>query len=734
MNLRRYKLVFLFFLCVFSPVMLQAQLVRHSYRFYNNLSVSAPECGPDLVQAQAPGSCGAPASPGSFAFESLPACGLARTVYHTNMHWGLRYPNSSGAITNTYTIHMYVKNTDWGTHTWARIIDFSNGGADAGIYYKSSGTSADRCLDFYPSGVVGACPWFTIGTYYLLTFTRNAATNIVDVYVNNSLFTSYNDAAGRYVGATGTPIYIYRDDAVVTCESAEANFAYLSFTNQYSNQHTVDSVYNEICTIANAPSADFVFNPTRSCNFPENIQVTYTGSIPPPGTGYTFGWNWDGGTVVSGTGMGPFIISWPTPGVKNVTLTITNISCGTTTSSSHTISLSSRTPTSISQTICSGQSYQGYTATGTYNDTFPLPAGCDSIRILNLTVNPPVVTNISQTICSGQSYLGYSATGNYNDTFATTAGCDSVRILHLTVTPPVVTNTSQAICSGRSFEGYNVTGIYTDTFSTASGCDSVRILNLTVIQPVTTHITQSICAGQSYEGHSTTGTYNDTFSMANGCDSVRVLHLTVNPVTHTTVDHSICTGQSYMGYSVAGTYRDTFPAANGCDSIRTLNLTVLTDPLPQLGNDRLFCTGDSIILEPGVFNSYIWQDGSTSNVYIVRRTGLYTVSVTGNCGVQLEDVFITEQPCVISFPSAFSPNGDGLNETFGILHAPALQSYQLIIYNRWGQKIFQSDKAAIGWNGRYNDKLQPNGAYIWYCTFTRNGKESRMRGTILLIR
>lgn len=683
----RYYRHLLFFLCVFTPVLLPAQIVRHSYRFYNNLSVSPPECGPDLTQVQAPGTCNGPASPGSYTFESLPACALARTVYHTNMHWGLRYPNSSGAVTGTYTIHMYVKNTDWGTHTWSRIIDFSNGGADAGIYYKSTTGSSDRCLDFYPSGIVGACPYFSIGTYYLLTFTRNAATNIIDVYVNNNLFTSYNDAAGRYVGATGTPIYIYRDDAVVSCESGEANFAYLSFTNQYSSQQTVDSVYNVICTIANSPSAEFSFIPQQVCNFPENVTVNYTGSIAPPGTGYSFSWNWDGGTVVSGSGMGPFVINWSTPGVKTVTLTITNTSCGTTIGTSHTIRLSSQTPTTINQTICSGTSYQGYTAAGTYNDTFHLPGGCDSIRILNLTVTPPAMTHASQTICNG-----------------------------------------------TSFEGYTATGIYTDTFATAAGCDSIRILTLTVTPPVTTHINRSICAGQSSEGYTTTGTYTDTLSLANGCDSIRVLHLTVNPVARTSISQTICTGQTYLGYSIGGIYHDTFPLVNGCDSIRTLVLTVVTDAVPQLGADRSFCTGDSIILEPGVFNSYVWQDGSTSNIYIAKRTGLYTVSVAGNCGVQNADVFITELPCVISFPSAFSPNGDGLNETFGILHAPALQSYQLVVYNRWGQKVFESDKASVSWNGRYNDKLQPNGAYTWYCVYTRNGETRRVKGTVLLIR
>lgn len=687
MKLRRIKPFLFFLLCIYAPVLLSAQVIRHSYRFYNNLSVSPPECGPDLTQAVSPGNCGAPASPGSYTFENLPACGLVRTVYSNNIYWGLRYDNAAGTITGTYTIHMYVKNTDWGPGIWTRIIDFSNGASDDGIYYRSTINTQDRCMYFYPSGLVGACPYFNLSTYYLLTFTRNGATGVIDVYVNNTLFNSFTDAAGRYKGTAGVPVCIYRDDAQISCESGAANFAYLSFTNIYSNQQTVDSVYNAICTIANAPSADFSFNPTRSCNFPENIEVTYTGSIAPPGTGYSFSWNWDGGNVVSGSGMGPYVINWPTPGVKNVTLTINNTGCGSSISNTHSISLLPKNQTTVNQNICSGQSYQGYSATGTYTDTFHLAGGCDSIRLLNLTVNSPVQTHISQTICSGTAYQGHSATGIYNDTFATAAGCDSVRILNLTVTPPPVTSLSQSICAGSSFLGYTATGNYNDTFSTAAGCDSVR-----------------------------------------------VLHLTVKPVARTTVVQTICVGQTFLGYSATGTYRDTFPSANGCDSIRTLNLTVITDPAPQLGPDRSFCTGDSIILEPGVFNSYLWQDGNTSNVYVVKHTGLYTVALTGNCGVQNDDVFITELPCVISFPSAFSPNGDGLNESFGIMNAPPLQSYQLLVYNRWGQKIFESGKATLRWNGTFNGKLQPNGVYTWYCVYVKNGVTKRMRGTVVLVR
>lgn len=319
--------VLLFFIFVwFSMPSAQGQYVKHSYRFYESFAVANPECGPDLVQSKALGNCDVPATPGNYIDDLLP-CGAKRKVYHTNMNWGLMYPNATGAITDTYTIQMYIKVTDWGT-TWARIIDFSNGQSDQGVYFKNQNGSADRCLDFYPNGIAGTCPYFNTSTYYLLTFSRNGQTGIMDVYVDNMLFVSYNDTGGRYVGKAGTPIYIFRDDASVSCESGEANFAYLSFSNKYFSQSDVTTTYNQICFVASInSSADFSVDPSPSCSISKALTIQYTGDIPAPATGYTFEWTWDGGTVLSGSGMGPFSVKWDTPGSKHITLAITG-TCG----------------------------------------------------------------------------------------------------------------------------------------------------------------------------------------------------------------------------------------------------------------------------------------------------------------------------------------------------------------------------------------------------------------------
>ena len=119
----------------------------------------------------------------------------------------------------------------------------------------------------------------------------------------------------------------------------------------------------------------------------------------------------------------------------------------------------------------------------------------------------------------------------YTDQFATANGCDSVRVLQLTVLPNVSSTVSQTICAGESFEGYSQTGLYTDQFAAANGCDSVRVLQLTVLPESSFNFMAIICPGDSIEGYSLPGVYTDTFVGSNGCDSTRTLVLVVQDLS-----------------------------------------------------------------------------------------------------------------------------------------------------------------------------------------------------------
>ncbi|CAN5344670.1 hypothetical protein BH09BAC1_BH09BAC1_09440 [soil metagenome] len=319
--------------------------------------------------------------------------------------------------------------------------------------------------------------------------------------------------------------------------------------------------------------------------------------------GNTYNWSVTGGTIISGLGTRIIRVRWNATGpyqLKLMECTTIGALCD---SATLVPIMMPNAASSITRTICQGQSFLGYTASGTYRDTFPAFNGCDSIRTLQLTVLAPIRTTVNQTVCYGQQFLGHTASGTYVDTFAAANSCDSIRTLNLVVRPYLGANISQTICFGGSYLGRTMAGTYRDTLPHPSGCDSIRVLTLMVQSQITSNMSLTLCGGLGYHGHTTTGVFKDTFTAATGCDSIRTLNLTILPKGLSTVTTTVCYGGSFAGYSATGTYRDTFVAANGCDSIRTINLTVR--PLNAVTINKAICPNQSYM---GYHNSGTYID------------------------------------------------------------------------------------------------------------------------------
>lgn len=228
--------------CLLGGLRLNAQPV-HEYFFANTLTGNGG--GPVLTQSLA---CGATA--GSFSVQSISTnagfCAIDDAFCFTD-GGGLAYANPS-YITNSYSINVFFKfNTIGG---WSRIIDFSNSTSDAGIYLLND------CLNFYPNGNVGTCPYFVANLWYLFTLVRSGATGVISCYVNGTLFGSYNDSGTNlYRPATSTtPIIFFRDDNVVTCETQPGCVNYLNITSAEMTPLQVNNLWLTICAVILNPS------------------------------------------------------------------------------------------------------------------------------------------------------------------------------------------------------------------------------------------------------------------------------------------------------------------------------------------------------------------------------------------------------------------------------------------------------------------------------------------------
>ena len=211
----------------------------------------------------------------------------------------------------------------------------------------------------------------------------------------------------------------------------------------------------------------------------------------------------------------------------------------------------------------------------------------------------PVTKVIDTAICNGDTLLGHATTGSYSDLFTTTGGCDSVRVLNLTIKSVAVTRivTNVTICQGESYAGYTTAGTYINVFKGVNSCDSIRTLNLTINPVARKTVNAQICKGFTYlaggKQQTQSGTYIDSLKTSLGCDSIVTTVLQVNPLPafFLPIDSVVCIGKTLLinlsGYnsvswttgvsdkvfdiSSAGIYGATVTDSKGCvgtDSIK----------------------------------------------------------------------------------------------------------------------------------------------------------------------
>lgn len=312
------------------------------------------------------------------------------------------------------------------------------------------------------------------------------------------------------------------------------------------------------------------------------------------------------------------------------------------------INVSGQTITFSSASEAGGQYQVALVANDGQDDSEP--------QYLDVTILPNATHAFSETICNGESFEGYSESGVYTDVFQSANGCDSTRTLSINVLPLSTHQFSTEVCQGEAYEGYTETGIYTDVFTAANGCDSTRTLDLTVWETPATVIEGAICDGEAFEGYTEAGTFVDVFQSINGCDSTRTLELDVYdlPIVNLGPDTAICNqsfivldaGEGFVGYEwntgfftqqltvgEHGYYTVTVTDGNGCSNEDGIIIDLI--PLPQ---SPLMTVMPGSVLASSYEEGNQWYldgepiEGETGQQITPSATGVYTVVYTDQNG------------------------------------------------------------------------------------------------------
>ena len=428
-----------------------------------------------------------------------------------------------------------------------------------------------------------------------------------------------------------------------------------------------------------------------------------------------------------------------TTGTYNDTTYGTSICAGCDSILTTNLMVNSQASSSTSLTICDNQipfSWNGLTfnATGSQSAVLTSAYNCDSIATLNLTVNPIITNTINLTICDNQlpySWNGliFNGSSSQSVTLSSTSNCDSIATLNLTVSSVLTNTINITICDDQlpySWNGltFNASGSQSVTLTSSIGCDSIITLNLTVNAiPIVT--------------------FNS--NIQSGCSPLQ-LTLTADYISSSAdyiwdIGGDLFQSGDSISFTLvqAGYYDVTLSITdNGCYNTVTIPSYFYVEDNPQ----ALFTPSINVFEELSQevtfinnsigANSYLWVFGNGSTSTDIDPTVLFTNTTNGynvlllaysnlNCIDSLLINIPFQESLIFYVPNTFTPDGDMLNQTFRPVFTSGFDpgQFSMSIYNRWGELIFVTHDADIGWNGSYgmNGNKVIDGVYTYHIMY-----------------
>jgi gliding motility-associated-like protein len=467
------------------------------------------------------------------------------------------------------------------------------------------------------------------------------------------------------------------------------------------------------------------------------------------------------GTVNMSGGIPPYTYQWlPTGGNA---ATATNLCAGT-----YSVLVQDQSSCGTPDTAIITITNQGsMTAQSTQNNA-TCNGNCNGSLVITPTSgNAPFTYSWTPAVSTNDTANGLCA-GTYSVTITDVNGCSSQ--FTYTITEPVALSLSltgqDTICLGGS------------TTITANAAGGTGPYTVSWSNSLPNGTSQTVSPGANT-------TYTATATDANGCTIQQSFSVTIAPapvaafvpgpgdcapalVSFTNTSSSGTSWQWDFGdgntsnlqnpthmYLAGGTYAVTLIVSNGggCNDTLTIPAAVVVDPQPTAGLGALSSTVSE--LDPEVTFSDLSNGGTNCVLYfgdgdsavtcnfgsIIHTypmagtyTAMYIVTNASGCADTAYLTVVVEQESTVYIPNAFTPNGNGNNDIF-YAYGTNVHDFDMMVFDRWGNLIFESKDILKGWDGTYQNHLCQEDVYVWRMTYTdSHGKRMKLIGSVSLIR
>lgn len=410
------------------------------------------------------------------------------------------------------------------------------------------------------------------------------------------------------------------------------------------------------------------------------------------------------------------------------------------------------------------------TQTESLSETSSAQSGCDSTHVVNIFFTDEIQTEENLTACAGESLIIFgeeiTESGVFSQTYTTSTGCDSTHTVNVEFFEGSMTEEEIFACSGETIvvfgESVSSSQVLSQNFTSSTGCDSVHTVSVLFSEAVYTSTEYNLCAGDTITlfGNpiSESTVLTEIFTAANTCDSIVEVNVNVLEEIEFYSEVFLCPGEftEFFGQSIAspGTYFETTGGeSENCDTLYILEVNI-PEAIDYLLPEVITTVEGQVIELPLQVNtdnvSIQWSPAEQLSCDTCVRP---LVRPFNNQSFQVE--LSDEQGCTelasidinvqkresIYLPNAFSPDNDGINDTF-VLYANSRVSniHSAAVYDRWGTLLLNLQdlsptEATELWDGNFRGSPAPTGVYVYVLELEyQGGRKEVIKGDVTLLR